>query len=75
MRRRFHRAQHVVKDSWKRFDTPLQLKPGLSLEELAKNRNEYGLRLSEVSPGAAKHPKLRKMLAEANEANGKVDDP
>jgi hypothetical protein len=64
-RRRFHRAQHVVKDSWKRFDTPLELKEGIDLEELAKQPNEYGMRLTEVSPGAAKHPKLRRMLSES----------
>jgi len=44
--RRFKRPQHVVLDNWRRFDTPLKLKAGLSLEELkAQGTNEYNLRL------------------------------
>jgi hypothetical protein len=42
-RRRFKRPQHVVKDAWKRFDTPLKLKPGIHLDQLGPN--EYGMEL------------------------------
>ncbi len=38
-RRRFGRPQHVVKDSWTKFDTPLKLKPD------AKPMPDYGIRL------------------------------
>lgn len=43
-KRRFHRPQHVVYDSWKRFDTPLKLKPGVDLSALPAV-DEYGLTL------------------------------
>lgn len=46
-KRRFERPQHVIKDSWRRFDTPLKLKEGLTLEALDKP-NEYGMRLQQV---------------------------
>lgn len=45
--RRFQRPQHVVKDSWRRFDTPLKLKPGINLDELPKV-DEYGMKLTQV---------------------------
>lgn len=45
--RRFHRPQHVVKDSWKRFDTPLKLKPGIDLSNLPPN--EYDMTLSQTA--------------------------
>jgi hypothetical protein len=64
--RRFKRPQHVVKDAWRRFDTPLKLKAGLSLNELAKTPNDYGLRLTQVKD-TVKSPRLRAMLAEAKD--------
>lgn len=47
-RRRFRRPQHVVFDAWKRFDTPLRLKPGVDLGALKPN--DYGLSLKQVKP-------------------------
>lgn len=47
-KRRFQRPQHVVKDAWKRFDTPLRLKPGIDLS--AMEPNEYGMKLKQVRP-------------------------
>lgn len=44
-KRRWDRPQHVVKDAWKRFDTPLKLKPGIDLEQLKNTSNEYGLKM------------------------------
>jgi hypothetical protein len=44
--RRFRRPQHIVYDAWKRFDTPLRLKPGIDLAALPPN--EYGLELRTV---------------------------
>jgi len=61
-KRRFRRPQHVVRDSWWRFDTKLKLKPGIDLSKL--KANEYGLVLvkkrepkseilKEILPGGA----------------------
>lgn len=41
-RRRFGRAQHVVFDAWKRFDTPLKLKEGVVRGE---GNDEWGMEL------------------------------
>jgi len=43
--RRFQRPQHVVKDSWRRFDTKLKLKPNV---EIPSGVNNYGLVLEKV---------------------------
>ena len=43
--RRFGRPQHVVRDSWKGFDTKLKLKPGIDLAELAKRPQQFALKL------------------------------
>jgi hypothetical protein len=48
-RRRFQRPQHAVKDCWKRFDTPLKLKPGIDLSALPRI-DEYGMKLTEHEP-------------------------
>lgn len=56
--RRFKRPQHVVRNAWGRFDTPLKLKSGLKLPLL--KTNEYGLKLE--AKGEVKAPKLRSLL-------------
>lgn len=53
--RRYKRPQHVVYDYWKRFDTPLKLKPGIDLDKLPPD--EYGLKL--VTKAPVKSPALR----------------
>jgi hypothetical protein len=59
------RPQHVVKNSWKYFDTPLELKPEVDLEALAssaREKREYGMELR-----AMKEPKsarIRKLVKE-----------
>jgi hypothetical protein len=58
--RRFQRPQHVVKDSWKRFDTPLKLKPGIDLSQLPPV-DEYGMKLTQVRP--IKSESLRRLVA------------
>lgn len=61
-KRRFHRPQHVVKDSWRKFDTPLRLKPGLSLEGLAaQGTPEYGMRLAQVSE-RIETPRIQRLM-------------
>lgn len=61
-RRRYKRPQHVVKDSWKRFDTPLKLKPGIDLSELPKT-NEYGMKLIQVKE--PKSERIRSLLRDS----------
>jgi len=57
--RRFHRPQHVV--NWKKFDTPLKLKPSIDLENLPTN--EYGMSLIQVKD-EIKSPRLQKLVDE-----------
>ena len=44
-KRRFGRPQHVVRNSWRKFDTPLIRKPGLVIDEVV---DEYGMKLMQV---------------------------
>lgn len=59
-KRRYKRPQHVIKDSWRKFNTPLKLKPGIDLKALKPN--EYGLALTQVGP-EVKSSRLRKLLS------------
>lgn len=61
-KRRFQRPQHVIKYSWRRFDTPLKLKEGIDLDKTEPN--EYGLKLKQVKP-TIKSAELRKLLEES----------
>lgn len=56
-RRRFQRPQHYVKDNWRRFDTPLRLKPGIALPTETQN---FGMRLESVAP--VQSPAVRHVL-------------
>jgi hypothetical protein len=65
--RRFKRPQHVVSDSWRKFDTPLKLKDGIDLNSIKPN--EYGLRLTaqrRIKSGS---------LREFAEQHGVTDEP
>jgi hypothetical protein len=64
--RRFRRPQHVIRDQWRGFDTPLKLKPGIDLAALPGN--DYGLALTEVRP--PKNGNLRHLLAEREDDRG-----
>lgn len=56
--RRFRRPQHHIFDEWRRFDTPLKLKPGLDLGSIGPN--DYGLALRAVKP--IKSKRLRRLF-------------
>lgn len=71
-KRRFHRPQHVVKDAWRRFDTPLKLKEGIRLEDF-KEPNEYGMKLTQVAD-EIKSSELRQLLTEYNEKHSQDSD-
>ena len=58
-KRRFKRPQHVVADSWRKFDNKLRLKPGVVI---APGVNEYGMRLERVQE--VKAPKLQVLAAD-----------
>jgi hypothetical protein len=58
--RRFGRPQHVVRNAWKNFDTPLKLKPGVDLSGLEPD--EYGLELKAVRE--VRSPELARAVEE-----------
>ena len=61
-KRRFKRPQHVIKNQWRGFDTPLIWKPGV---EKPTGVNEYGMTLKELKP--AKSEALHNLVAERRE--------
>lgn len=64
-KRRFKRPQHVVKDAWRKFDTPLKRKTNIDWDNFKPN--EYGMRLKQVKE--IKSETIRKLLSPENEAN------
>jgi hypothetical protein len=60
-KRRFQRPQHVVKGSWRGFDTPLRRRSNVDFEALARSPNEYGMTLEQLRE--TKSPELRAMIA------------
>ncbi len=58
-KRRFNRPQHVVKDSWRKFDTPLKRKPGVKVSE---GVNEYGMVLKRTKP--SKNAEINRLVEE-----------
>jgi hypothetical protein len=59
--RRYGRPQHVIRDAWKGFRTPLILKPGVDLSKLPAV-DEYGAEL--VERKTPKHPAIRALVEE-----------
>lgn len=68
-KRRFQRPQHVV--NWKKFDTPLRLKPGIDLTSLPVN--EYGMSLVQVAD-KIKSPRLQALLDDWHQTNEKSNE-
>lgn len=66
-KRRFRRPQHVVKDSWKRFGTPLKLKPGINLDDFDKV-DEFGMTLKQIKP-EIKSDTLKELLEDYQKKN------
>jgi hypothetical protein len=69
-KRRFQRPQHVIKDQWKKFDTPLIRKPDL---EIPEGPDEYGMELVEL--GIVRSPRLRKLVEDYREEARQVEQP
>lgn len=61
-KRRFQRPQHVVRDSWRKFDTPLRRRTDIDFEALANRQNEYGMTLRQVKE--VKNETLAKLAEE-----------
>lgn len=61
-RHRFGRAQHHIKYTWKRFDTPLQRRADLDWDHIENNPIDYGLKLVAVKD-EVKNERLRQMVA------------
>lgn len=59
--RRFKRPQHIIKDSWRDFDTPLIRRKDIDFSKL--KTNDYGMKLVQVGK-EVKDPDLRKELKE-----------
>jgi len=57
-KRRFKRPQHVIKNAWGKFDTPLKKRTDLIIEDTP---NEYGMTLKQVKP--IKSKRLRELVA------------
>ena len=59
-KRRFDRPQHVVHDSWRKFDTPLKRRADFDFENLPAH-DEFGMKLKQVAK-KIKSPRIQKML-------------
>jgi hypothetical protein len=66
-KRRFQRPQHVIKDSWRKFDTPLILKPGIDLKTLPEV-DEYGMKMTELQP--IKHEAMKALKKHYEDKHG-----
>ncbi len=59
-KRRFDRPQHVVHDSWRKFDTPLKRRADFDFENLPAS-DEFGMKLKQVAD-EIKSPRIQAML-------------
>ena len=62
-KRRFQRPQHVVKDSWRRFDTPLKRREDVDFAALPKV-DEYGMRLAQATAEGVRSENLQRLMAQ-----------
>jgi len=63
-KRRFGRPQHVIKDGWRRFDTPLKRRKDIDWDSLKPD--EYGMKLKQVREIKRNKEDLTRFLEEAN---------
>lgn len=69
--RRWGRSQHVVKDQWKRFDTPLVRRKDIDWDNL--KTNEYGLTLKQVAEDV-RADDVKKLLEDKNGSKRKTTE-
>ena len=67
-KRRFGRPQHVIKNAWRKFDTPLKRRADIDWNKLESS--EYGMSLQEVSPVKSKWIKKLIKSSEKEKKNG-----
>ena len=68
--RRFQRPQHIVRDSWRKFDTQLILKEGIDLAAMP-TINDYGMKLIAIKEPKNEHTK--DFLRECNSADTRTN--
>lgn len=69
VQRRFQRPQHVVRDEWRKFDTPLQRRDDVDWEALEKQgANEFGMTLKRK--GEVQSEALRKVVEDYEAKHG-----
>lgn len=74
-KRRFQRPQHVVKDSWRKFDTQLIRRKDVDWDALARAGNdEFGMRLL-LRKEQVKNPTLRALVSERLAADAAAPSP
>ncbi len=65
-KRRFQRPQHVIKNAWRKFDTPLIKKPGINIPT---GNNEYGMELIQTRP-EVKSSHIKRMVENFKQETG-----
>lgn len=63
VKRRFGRPHHVIKDSWKKFDTPLIRRKDIDWDALKSKSNEYGMKVRKMKPIRSKN--IKRILRES----------
>lgn len=62
--RRFQRPHHVVKDAWRKFDTPLKRRTDIDWGALeASGDDEFGMSLRQREGRETKNPTLKRLIA------------
>lgn len=64
-KRRFQRPQHVVRDAWRKFDTPLIRRDDIDWDALKGKTDNYGMKLK-ATRKEIKSKAIQKLLDEAN---------
>jgi len=67
-KRRFHRPQHVVKDAWRKFDTPLIRRTDIDWSQF-EQVDEMGMELKQIKP--IKSDEVKKMVRKYRKDNDK----
>jgi len=62
--RRFNRPQHIIRDAWRKFDTPLIRRKDIDFDNLKPN--EYGMKLKTIRP--VKSKRLKQLVGEYGNA-------
>ncbi len=64
-KRRFQRPQHVIKDAWGKFDTPLKRREDIDWAALEGRTNDYGMTIRKH--GEVKSEAINRLVKVASE--------